>query len=65
MRVIGKRVHWTLHGKRRREWASGGGVPLSLDIRAFILQENDLPGVVATHFSIGVVDDAEFIITGK
>lgn len=64
MRVIGNWVDWTLYAKQRH-WLSSGEVPVSINIRAFILQENNLPGVMAAHFSIGVVDDAEFVIPGK
>lgn len=44
---------------------SSAKVPISVDIRAFILQENYLPGVVAAHFSIGVVDDTVLVISCK
>lgn len=40
-------------------------VPVLLDIGAFVLQENYLPGIMATHFSVGVLDDAVLVISGK
>lgn len=46
-------------------WLTSGEVPVFLGICAFILQENYLPGIVATHFSIGVLDDTVLVISGK
>lgn len=43
----------------------GEGVPVSVHVGALVLQEDDLPGVMATHLSVSVVDDAEFIIPAK
>lgn len=41
------------------------GVPVSVYVGALVLQEDDLPRVMTTHFSISVVDNAEFIISAK
>lgn len=41
------------------------GVPVFVHVGALVLQEDDLPRVMATHFSVSVVDDAEFIISAK
>lgn len=40
-------------------------VPVSVHVGALVLQKHDLPRVMTTHFSICVVDDAEFIISAK
>lgn len=64
MGVIGNWVDWTLYIKML-DWLSSEEVPVSLDICAFILQENYLPGVMAAHFSVGVVDDTVLVISGK
>lgn len=50
---------WTL------DLVKGEGVPVSVHVGALVLQEDDLPGVMATHLSVSVVDDAEFIIPAK
>lgn len=42
-----------------------GSLPVSFHICALVLQENYLPGIMATHFSSGVVNDAIFVISGK
>lgn len=44
---------------------NGEVVPVSADVGALVLQKDDLPRVMTTHFSVGVVDDAEFIISAK
>lgn len=55
---MGNRVDRTLTGLN-------GGAPVSVHVRALVLQKDDLPRVMATHFSTGVVDDAVLIISGK
>lgn len=40
-------------------------VPVSIDIRTFILQEHYPPWVMATHFTIGVMDYTVLVIFGK
>lgn len=50
---------WTL------DLASDEAVPVSVHIRGLVLQKDDLPRVMATHFSISIVDDAECIISAK
>lgn len=50
---------WTL------DLASDEAVPVSVHIRGLVLQKDDLPRVMSTHFSVSVVDDAERIILAK
>lgn len=40
-------------------------VPVPVHLRALVLQEDDLPRVMPAHLSVGVVDDAELIISAK
>lgn len=64
IKVIGNRVAWTLY-LTMMDCLGGGELPVSLNICAFILQENDLPGIMAAHFSIGVMDDTVLVISGE
>lgn len=55
---------WTLYCNVKNQPRSGA-VPVFLDLCALILQVDYLSGVMAAHFSVGVVDDAVFVISAK